>query len=101
MLSISSITRMSLQTQLRLDPSPVPIIPRRALTLFQVSQSVINSLPQVTARLFGVTIQVEPPQLITIRPLQVFRTNAQLLRRPIVRHRRLTRKTRCHMPFIF
>ena len=100
MLSISSITRMSLQTQLRLDPSPVPIIPRRALTLFQVPP-VINSLPQVTARLFGVTIQVEPPQLITIRPLQVFRTNAQLLRRPIVRHRRLTRKTRCHMPFIF
>jgi len=101
MLSISSITRMSLQTRLRLDPSPVPIIPRRALTLFQVSQSVINSLPQVTARLFGVTVQVEPPQLITIRPLQVFRTNTQLLRRPIVRHRRLTRKTRRHTPFIF
>lgn len=64
-LSISSITRMSLQTRLRLDPSPVPINPRRALTLFHVPQSFINSLPQVTAWLFGVT--VEPPQLITVR----------------------------------
>ena len=55
------IASLSVSARLRLDPTPVPEIPRKALTLFRVPQSVINSLPAVTRRLFGVAVPVEPP----------------------------------------
>jgi len=59
-ISVSTITTLSVQSRLRLDPSPVPSIPQVALTLFQVPQSVIDRLPQVTSQLFGIVVQVEP-----------------------------------------
>ena len=55
------ISSLSVSARLRLDPTPVPQIPRAALTLFQVPQSVISRLPEVTRRLFGVAVPVEPP----------------------------------------
>jgi len=62
------IARLSKSARLRLDPTPVPPIPRAALTLFRVPQSDINQIPEVTRRLFGVAVPVEPPSLL-IRPV--------------------------------
>jgi len=55
------ISSLSVSARLHLDPTPALQIPRAALTLFQVPQSVINHLPEVTRRLFGVAVPVEPP----------------------------------------
>jgi len=62
------IASFSKSARLRLDPTPVPPIPWAALTLFRVPQSDINRIPEVTRRLFGVAVPVEP-QSFPIKPV--------------------------------
>ena len=58
--SSEQLARLSVSARRRLNPKPVPAIPRAALTLFRVPPSVIRSLPAVTRRLFGASVPVEP-----------------------------------------
>ena len=57
-LSISQVARLSVSARLRLDSTPVPEIPREALTQFNVPQSVVNRLPTISQQLFGVQVKI-------------------------------------------
>ena len=60
--SIAEVSRLSVAERLKLSPTPVPEIPVQVLKLFGVPQSVIDRLPEISLRLFGVSIKISGRQ---------------------------------------
>ena len=57
-LPMANISRLSLSERLKISPTPLPNITLQALNLFNTPQTVIDHLPAVARRLFGVNITI-------------------------------------------
>ena len=58
--SVEEVARMSLPDRLNLDPTPLPEIPEEAIKNFGVPHAVVEHLPGLVSRMFGVTLKISP-----------------------------------------
>ena len=52
-VAMSDIANMTVQERLRLDPNPLPPVPKQVFKLFGIPDSAINDLPEVQNSTFG------------------------------------------------